>query len=575
MRLIDPTIPESEAGNKIPATCNEVFKKYKETADNKGAQVVFLDLGTPSRKTKNKNENEDENDSEDSLAISKLDEALYGIIKKSLIKRGIPANEIAFAHDAKNREQLEKIFKKVNSGEIRVLIGSTEKIGVGANFHKRLAAAHHLDCPWRPRDIEQREGRILRAGNMYDEVEIFVYATEDSGDLYMYDQLRDKGEMIHKFFKGDITENELMDVSPVVLNADEIVAISSSTPEIHEKAMVRDALNKLRRAQKAYMQQRNEHERVKAELEKEIPQLEYRIKNLRADIKNKIETKGDAFKMKIGDTVYEKRTDATAALEKLTKKFTETSLTKIGEIGGFDVMAHTILVYATKNGVEELTQKNVELKLKNNGVYTVKDSIQSMERFISDGIEKTLSDVEKILAQDKERLAETEKQLKKPFAKQADLDFAEKKLAEIDAKITGKGLKVSEDDIDEGKKRDTEKLLKEIERDKDSATAKRINGNFDERNSAMLEAVNKATGWNLRLQEKNYELPVVDFGMKSLLENIWFAHWKAENLNDAIKAARYLSKNFSAEISKERGVDFIAVYDESGEVFSINETGGE
>ena len=177
MRLIDPSIPESEAGAKLDAICDTVTAKYHETANVNGAQLIFSDLSIPKGKKDNV---DDESDTEDDFSTADI--SVYERIKKGLIKRGIPANQIAFVHDAKDSKQRQALFDRVNDGDIRVIIGSTQKMGAGTNFQKHLVALHHLDCPWRPRDIEQREGRILRSGNLNAGVEIFTYVTKGNYD---------------------------------------------------------------------------------------------------------------------------------------------------------------------------------------------------------------------------------------------------------------------------------------------------------------------------------------------------------------------------------------------------------
>ena len=174
LRLIDPEYSEAEAGGKINAVCDSVFAKFKETTDVKGAQLIFLDLSTPKAKSKSADKFESEDEEALSVETSAEEATVYDRIKGGLIRRGIPANQIAFVHEAKNPDARQKLFDKVKEGDIRVIIGSTEKMGAGTNFQKHLVALHHVDCPWRPRDIEQREGRILRAGNLNPEVEIFT-----------------------------------------------------------------------------------------------------------------------------------------------------------------------------------------------------------------------------------------------------------------------------------------------------------------------------------------------------------------------------------------------------------------
>lgn len=216
-------------------------------------------------------------------------------------------------------------------------------MGAGTNFQKHLVALHHLDCPWRPRDIEQREGRILRAGNMNEEVEIFQYITEDSGDAFMIEKVKNKAEMISAFMHSDPTVFEIEDINDMSLKLNEALMIADSNPLLRERVQVQQDLEKLKLAQKIYIQEQTALQSDKNKLEKEIPAFEYQVKNLKLDAAEKIETKGDAFQMKIGDTVYEKRTDADSALKDLLKDFKTTTTVKIGEIGGFDIKRRNYL----------------------------------------------------------------------------------------------------------------------------------------------------------------------------------------------------------------------------------------
>ena len=211
MRLIDPSLSEAEAGGKIDAICDNVFAKFKEKESVKGAQLIFSDLSTPKGK-KQKADGEDMTDEETALdeETSKDDISVYERIKKGLVKRGIHASQIAFVHEAKNAQQRQALFDRVNEGDIRVIIGSTTKMGAGTNFQKHLVALHHLDCPWRPRDIEQREGRILRSGNLNEEVEIFTYVTKGSYDANMWEKVTKKADMINALMRGDTTINEIL-----------------------------------------------------------------------------------------------------------------------------------------------------------------------------------------------------------------------------------------------------------------------------------------------------------------------------------------------------------------------------
>lgn len=189
---------------------------------------------------------------------------IYGEIKRELIKRGVPAEEIAFIHDFDTPAKKAKAFADVNAGKIRVMIASTEKAGTGVNMQERLYALHHLDAPWRPADVEQREGRILRQGNRYPEVRIFNYVTEGSFDGFMWQTLENKARFISQIMAGEVTARSSEDVDDMVMTAAQVKAIASGNPRILERVSVEVELARLSRL---YIVWRNSHRNLKWELE--------------------------------------------------------------------------------------------------------------------------------------------------------------------------------------------------------------------------------------------------------------------------------------------------------------------
>ncbi len=182
MRLVGGDA-EPDIDTKISRAIDRIYKTWEETKDKRSTQLVFCDLSTPHPDRFN----------------------VYDEIRDRLIAKGIPAKEIAYIHDADTDAQKKTLFDAVNSGRIRILLGSTEKMGAGTNVQKRLKALHHLDAPWRPRDIEQREGRILRQGNGNDKVDIYRYVTEGSFDAYMWQCLETKARFIQQVMNGSVT----------------------------------------------------------------------------------------------------------------------------------------------------------------------------------------------------------------------------------------------------------------------------------------------------------------------------------------------------------------------------------
>ena len=227
-------VPESqdEEGSKLNECAQRIYEVWTDTSDIKGTQIVFCDLSTPKVKF------EDYEYGKDFDA--------YNDLKYKLVQKGIPKEQIAYIHEANTDEQKQALFDKVNSGAVRVLIGSTEKCGAGTNVQKRLVALHHLDTPYRPSDMEQREGRIIRQGNMNDKVQIFTYVTERTFDSYSYQILENKQRFISQINKGDLTVREAEDIDETTLSYAEIKAITAANPKIKRKMEVDAEVSRLR-----------------------------------------------------------------------------------------------------------------------------------------------------------------------------------------------------------------------------------------------------------------------------------------------------------------------------------------
>jgi len=216
MRLINSRQP-ADPGGKVAQCAREVHDIWQQTAGLKRAQLVFCDLSTP----------------KSGMAFS-----VYQALRDELIGRGLPAEQIAFIHDAETDSQKAKLFRQVREGKVRVLLGSTPTMGVGTNVQRRLVALHELDCPWRPCDVEQREGRILRQGNECAEVEIIRYVTEGSFDAYSWQTVLTKAKFIAQVMSGDKGIRSVEDVELATLTYAEVKALASGNPKIIEKAGV-------------------------------------------------------------------------------------------------------------------------------------------------------------------------------------------------------------------------------------------------------------------------------------------------------------------------------------------------
>lgn len=235
MRLVDPTV-EDNPDSKVNMAVNNIFNKWEETKDDSLTQVVFLDRSTPSKGFN-----------------------LYDDIKSKLIALGVPEEEIKFIHDAKNDKEKVKLFEDVNEGRVRILIGSTEKMGAGTNIQKKLCALHHIDVPWRPSDIEQREGRILRQGNDCKEVEIFRYATEGTFDSYSWQTIEYKQKFISQVMTNKPLGRSIDDVDEAALNYAEIKSLATGDPRIKRQLELSTQVDNLRREKSEF-----EADRMKA-----------------------------------------------------------------------------------------------------------------------------------------------------------------------------------------------------------------------------------------------------------------------------------------------------------------------
>ncbi|WP_052888108.1 DEAD/DEAH box helicase family protein [Thermogemmatispora carboxidivorans] len=235
MRLVNATA-EPGPGSKVYMAVDNIYHVWKETAAQRSTQLVFCDLSTPTGDGFN----------------------IYAEIRARLIERGIPAKEIAFIHDADTDAKKKELFDAVNAGRIRVLLGSTEKMGAGTNVQQKLIAVHHLDAPWRPRDIEQRDGRILRQGNENKQVQIYRYVTEGSFDAYMWQLLETKARFIGQVTSGDVTVREAEDLESGALSFAEIKALASGNPLVLEKVEIDTEMRRLDALRAAHINQQIE-----------------------------------------------------------------------------------------------------------------------------------------------------------------------------------------------------------------------------------------------------------------------------------------------------------------------------
>lgn len=435
MRLIDPTVPASVAGGKLRAVAENVYKKYKESNSTKGAQLVFCDLSTP------KGTSDKVVETDGAVAPEAAEDGenvtAYEEIKKSLVKQGVPPEEVAFIHDAKTKEQKEELFAKVRDGRVRVLIGSTEKMGAGTNVQQKLVALHHVDAPWRPRDIEQREGRILRQGNENAEVEIFNYVTKDSFDANMWEKLKNKATMIAQALSNNLSGRTLEDADANVLSFAEIESLASGNPLVAERVAVNAELNKYEALYASYRKNRASNERKASNLPATIEYNKTIADNAKADIKNRSSIEGDKFSITLGKKIFNKRADAKAALEAYASNKSGVART-VGKIGGFELRLRPLKAgesYSQDGNIFAAQEGDVKAELIGKNTYTCEAALGSIEYAVMHAPEKTLDRAERNVESSEKELKAVQAELAEPFKYLEKYEELKKRSAEIDAEL--------------------------------------------------------------------------------------------------------------------------------------------
>ena len=297
---------------------------------------MFCDLGTPQTRSRG------------TLPGTEPRWNAYDELKQLLVARGVPAEGIRFVHDAKNDKEKGELFAAARNGRISVLIGSTEKMGVGTNVQRRAIALHHLDCPWRPADIAQREGRILRQGNLNPEVEVIRYVTEGSFDAYLWQTVERKARFIGQVMRGRLDVREIEDVGDTALSYAEVKALATGDPRILEKAKIDTEVTRLERLERSHTRNQRALSTTITNAETELPTLQAEKAQALAAGERAIDTSGDRFTMTINGTRWTTRADAAIALRNaLAAIGTPDRLpqaawdkpTHVATIAGFDVYA--------------------------------------------------------------------------------------------------------------------------------------------------------------------------------------------------------------------------------------------
>ena len=418
-RMIDPAMPYEE-GCKIYRCADNVVRGYQDSKDIKGTQLIFCDMATP--KGKNKASDTQTEEIETDMESARL----YDDIKARLMKGGIPAKEIAFIHEADTDAKKKKLFADVNDGKVRVLIGSTGKMGVGMNAQKRIVAIHHLDAPWRPGDVEQRNGRAYRQGNINEEVENFTYVTEGSFDARLWDILDRKQNFINQVMNGENVGRETEDTGEVTLSAAEVKALASGSPLIMEQVQLDTDIKKLESLRRAHRSAVSNAISRLQEDKGRIPILEKMIANGKADTAARVDTYSEGkFSITIGKQKFTEKKDAGVALmAEATAKATDEGYTSIANFAGFDLR-----VIKAHDGIKGLISGKQNYSFNTypgNTTYMINHLIAKVEE-----ISEAVTQWEHELVATRKDMAEQEQLMKQPFAKQAELDKKRARYNEI------------------------------------------------------------------------------------------------------------------------------------------------
>lgn len=406
-RLTDELLPD-DPESKVNTCLDNIHRIWEASKEQKSTQLVFCDLSTPHGDGKFN---------------------VYDDLKAKLVRMGVPEAEIAFIHDAKTEAQKAALFTNVRSGNVRILLGSTAKMGAGTNVQKRLIAEHHLDIPWRPSDIEQREGRILRQGNENDKVDIFRYVTENTFDSYMWQTIESKQKFISQIMTSKSPVRSCEDVDETALSYAEIKALATGNPYIREKMDLEIEVSRLKLVKANYLSQKYMLEdSLLKHYPKEIRLTQERINGYEADIALYGRHKSEDFPgMLLYGTHYEEKKEAGTAILEACKAMTSPEPKEVGSYRGFTLLlSYDIVAKVFRMTLRGELSHTVELGSDIHG------NIQRMENML-ESLPSRLSACEKALATLKEQMDNAKAKVKKPFEQEHELSEKAARLAELDA----------------------------------------------------------------------------------------------------------------------------------------------
>ncbi len=406
-RLIDSSL-DDYANSKVQNVVEKAYTEYMQSNDIKGTQIIFSDLGTPK--------------GNGSFSV-------YDCIKEELIKRGVPGEEICFIHDAKDDRQRDVMFSSLRSGEKRIIIGSTKKMGTGTNIQDKLVALHHLDVPWRPADMEQREGRILRQGNQNEHVNIYKYITKDTFDSYNWQILEKKQTFISQIMNDNNTAiRECDDISEEALTYAEVKAVAMGNPIFREKMEVENEIAKLLPLRKAHINNKYYYEDLIGKLPEDIIKANKQLDAITNDVELAKETINQKFEIKIDGTVLVDKDGAGALILNKVDELKYNEMSDIGTYKGFNIKLFKDKL--NKNYLILTNKASYKVELGNSPIGTISR------------IDNKLKGLYELLDRKKEQIHSLEKKLviakdgvHKPFEFEEKLSSLQKRQIEIENEI--------------------------------------------------------------------------------------------------------------------------------------------
>ena len=409
-RLMNDMLPD-EPESKVNRCVDNAFKVWEESSSDRGTQLIFCDLSTP-----------------------KADGTfnVYDDVREKLVAKGVPREEVAFIHEYNTETKKADLFAKVRAGQVRILMGSTPKLGAGTNIQDRLIALHHLDCPWKPSDLEQQEGRILRQGNRNKQVKIYRYVTENTFDSYMWQILENKQKFISQIMTSKSPVRACDDVDDTALSYAEIKALATGNPYIKEKMDLDIQVSKLKLLKANHTSQIYSLESdIARRYPREITAAKGQIEALKTDMeaaKPLLAQDKDHFSMEISGKVYTERKEAGAAIIEACKALKAAGTEgRIGSYGAFELHSR----FDNFDKVFRLSIKGVW----NYSMEVGKDAQGNILRVTNAlaGIERALPQVERRLENLEQQLAQAKEEAKRPFAQEAELAEKSARLAELNS----------------------------------------------------------------------------------------------------------------------------------------------